>query len=153
MWQVTYVLLLRLLQAAIRGGGAGTAGPLNTVWLGLYIPPTTPITVQSVMGNITEANYDGYSRQQVVWFPPFQSGPGPELLAGQDLFFMPTDALVANQITGVFLADAFYGGNLLAAAVAPAPGVQLTGPTRGLKVQPQFALGTGLIYGAPVLVF
>jgi hypothetical protein len=153
VWQFTYVLLLRLLQAAIRGSGAGAAGPLSAAWLGLYQPPTVPITPQSTMANITEANYDGYSRQLVVWFPPYISAAGPEQMSAQDLFFMPIDPLVANQITGVFLADAFYGGSLLAAAVLPAPGVQLTGPTRALKVQPNVQLSTAQLYGAPIEVF
>lgn len=153
MWQFTYVLLLRLLQAAIRGAGAGTAGPLSGAWLGLYQPPTVPITPQSSMAQITEANYDGYSRQQIAWFPPYTSGSGPEQLSAQDLFFMPVDALVTNQITGVFIADAFYAGNLLAAAVLAAPGVQLNSPTRALKVQANVQLGTGQVYGAPFVVF
>lgn len=152
MWTVTLVFLARLMAAITRGGGAGTPGPLFNVWLGLYQAPTSPITPQSTLANITEASYDGYSRQLVTWFPAFVAQAGPELLTAQDLFFSPTDALVVNMITGVFIADAFYGGNLLAAAVLPLPGVQLTGPGRAIKVQPQYSQQFLQIYGSPAVV-
>ena len=78
---------------------------------------------------------------------------GPELLTAQDLFYSPIDALVSNLITGVFLADAFYGGNLLMAAVVPVPGVILAGPANGLKIQAQFGLSFSQGYGARGLVY
>lgn len=153
MWTVTTLFLLRVMQwLTARGTAPPGAGPLQAVWMGLYQQPTLPINPFSTLANITEANYDGYSRQLVVWFPPWIAAAGPEQLAGQDLFFSPADPNVVNQITGVFLADAFYGGNLLAAAVLPAPGVQLSGPSRAMKVQPQFQLPFTQIYGSPLLV-
>jgi hypothetical protein len=153
MWTVTTLFLLRVLNdLVLKQSGGSYQGALSGIWCGLYKPPTSPITQYSTMAGITEANYDGYSRQAVVWFPPWQSTGGPEILAAQDLWYSPTDALVSNQITGVFLADAFYGGNLLAAAVVPNPGVQLSGPATAMKVQPQYQLPFTQIYGSPAIV-
>ena len=153
MWTVTTLFLLRLMQEITRGVVTpGVAGVLNGAWLGLYQQGTNPITPQSTMANIVEANYDGYSRQQIVWFPPWISAGGPELIAAQDLWYSPTDALKPNLITGVFIADAFYGGNLLMAAALAVPGVSLGSPSQALKVQPQFSLPFLQIYGSPAVV-
>lgn len=151
MWQVTSLFLLRLFQALTRGGGAAQAGPLFNVWLGLYQPPTPPPTQQTLLSGITEANYDGYSRQLIQWFPPWLSSQGPEVLEAQDLWFSPTDALISNLITGCFIADAFYGGNLLMAAPFAIPGITLYGPPAALKVQAAYQQGFGPLYGGPVV--
>ena len=152
MWQATYTLLLRMAAALTGHGGSPAAGPLYGAWLGLYQTGTPPVTPNSTMANITEANYDGYSRQQILWFPPIVSQSGPVLLTAQDLFFEPIDALVANQILGCFIADAFYAGSLLAGA--PAPGnIVLGRPSNGLKVQPQWSLTTQTQYGSPAWAF
>jgi hypothetical protein len=151
VWQVTTLFLARLFAALTRAGGAVPAGPLAGVWMGLYQPPTGPPTQQTLMGSITEANYDGYSRQQVVWFPTWLSAGGPQVLQAQDLWFSPIDALKPNLITGIFLADAFYGGNLLMAAPLATPGVTLYGPGAALKVQAVYQQGFGALYGGPVV--
>lgn len=153
MWQTTYALLQRLLLAAIGHGGSPVTGPLWQVWVGLYQTGTPPVTPQSTMGSIVEATFDGYSRQQASWFPPFESAAGPELLVGQDLFFQPTGSVIPNTITGVFMADAFYGGTLLAGGIAPNGPINVFGPTSAIKIQPQFSLSTNLIYGAPAWVY
>jgi hypothetical protein len=152
MWQLTYALLLRMAQALIAHPAGAVNGPLFGVWIGLYQAGTGNVLPQSTMANILEANFNGYSRQQAAWFPPWQSQGGPELLAGQDVFFSPTDATVTNHIAGVFLADAFYGGNLLAGAALPSPGIILAGPTQAVKVQPQLQLTTLQVYGSPAVV-
>jgi len=152
LWTVTYLLMLRLALNAIRAGGSAVPGALNGIWLGLYQSPTVPITPVTTLAGITEANYDGYSRQQVVWFPPFLSSSGPVLLAAQDAYFTPSDGLSSNLITGVFMADSFYGGGLLAAAALASPGRVLSQVTDALKVQPQFALPAISVYGGPAVV-
>jgi len=152
MWVVTTAFLLRVAQQLIHPAAGAGAGALNGVWMGLYTSPAGPITQYTTMAGIVEANYDGYSRQQVSWFPPWMSTAGPEILTAQDLWFSPTDALVANLIAGVFLADAFYGGTLLMAAAFPAPGVILSSPATALKEQAQFQLPFLQIYGSPALV-
>lgn len=152
MWQFTYAMLLRYALALIGHGGSPPQGPLFGVWLGLYQQGTPPVTPQSVMSNIVEANFDGYSRQQAVWFPPYISSSGNVLLVGQDLYYTPTDALVPNKITGCFLADSFYGGLLLAGAIAPGVGFMLSNPNNAVKIQPQVALTPQQLYGAPAWV-
>lgn len=153
MWQVTQLFLLRVALALIQKSvNPGVAGPLSGVWCGLYQQGTNPISQQSTMANIIEANYDGYSRQAVNWFPPWISTSGPEQLAAADMWFSPTDALVSNLITGVFIADAFYAGNLLMAAQLAVPGVNLGSPTQAMKVQPVFDLPFLQIYGSPKIV-
>jgi hypothetical protein len=151
MWQVTAIFMARLFAALVRGSGAGLAGPLTGVWCGLYLPPSPQPSKQLLMSQVVEANYDGYSRQAVVWFPPWQSSGGPEVLQSQDLWYSPTDALVNNQIVGVFISDAFYGGNLLMAAALAVPGVSLYGPAAAMKVQNVFLMGFGQNYGGPVI--
>jgi len=149
MWQVTYAFLMELLAAAVGHGGAPATGPLFGAWLGLYQQGTPGVQPNSTMANILEANYDGYSRQQIAWFPPFVSSAGPAELAAQDLFFAPTDANVPNMIAGAFMVSAFYGGVLLAGAPTPSGVIPMVGPTSAIKVQPTFQLPPSLIYGSP----
>lgn len=152
MWTVTTVFLARLMLSLLgRYTGPG-AGPLAAAWLGLYQSPTATITPQSTLANIVEANFSGYSRQLIVWFPPFIEISGPEIITAQDLFWTPADATVSNFITGCFIADSFYGGALLMAAPAPAPGFVLNSPSRGLKVQPQYSQQFLTVYGSPAFV-
>lgn len=152
MWQVTFAFLFQAITDLVeRVASGGYTGVLDTAWCGLYQSPTHPIGPTSTFLNITEANYDGYVRQPVVWFPVIQSSGGPEVVYAQDLFFMPTDALVANLITGAFLCSSQYGGSLWMAAALAAPGVQLSGPQNGIKVQPVFQLPTQLVYGSPIV--
>lgn len=148
MWQVTYAFLFQALTDLVEAiGSGGYAGVLDTAWMGLYIAPTGAIGPQTAMSAITEANYDGYARQRPVWFPPIQSSQGPEVVYGQNLFFSPTDALVVQNILGIFLASAAYGGTLYAGQQVPAPGIQLVGPATGIVVKPVFELPTTLVYG------
>jgi hypothetical protein len=152
MWQMTYAFLLELLAAAIGHGGSPAAGPLFGVWVGLYQQGTPGVTPTSVLGNIIEANYDGYSRQQAMWFPPFVSSAGPAQLAAQDLFYAPIDSNVPNMIAGAFLASAFYGGVLLGGAPTPRGPIPMTGVQSAIKLQPQFQLTPGQVYGSPAWV-
>lgn len=149
MWQATYTFLFRALTDWVEAVGSGYKGVLDGIYMGLYQTPTTPIVPTSTMANITEANYDGYARQLVTWFPVIQSSSGVEVAYGPNLFFAPTDANVRNTISGVFLVDAVYGGNLLMAAALASPGVTLYGPTNGIVVKPAIQLPTTQVYGGP----
>jgi hypothetical protein len=153
MWTVTTVLLQAILDA-IYGHAlpSGLVGPLDAVYVGLYIAPTAPINQNSLLSNITEATYDGYARQEIVWFPTFIDQAGPQTLEGASLFFSPTDATVPNTITGIFIASALTGGVLLAAQALATPGVPLIGPSNALTVVPQFQLPFQQIYGGGQLV-
>ena len=83
MWQLTTIFLLRLAQEMIRAAAGAQAGVLNGVWIGALPAAHPSINRNSTLDNITEANYDGYSRQQVV-VPAvhFRGGPGAAHCAG-----------------------------------------------------------------------
>lgn len=149
MWQVTYVALLSWLKwLEIAPASSPYDGPLAFVWLGLYQSPTPAIQPSSTMANITEATYDGYVRQEVVWLPEIVNTAGQVIKKGQNMAFTPTDALVTNSITGAFLATALTGGSLIAAAAAPAP-IPITGPPSGLFIVPVLLLPSTQVYGGP----
>jgi hypothetical protein len=149
MWQVTYVALLSWLKwLEIAPASAPYDGPLAFVWVGLYQAPTSPILPTSTLASITEATYDGYARQEVVWNPEFISQAGLVTKKGQNMYFSPSDATVPNLITGVFLASALSGGSLIAAAVAPVP-IALNDPTNALFIVPVLSLPSSPVYGSP----
>lgn len=152
MWQVTIAFLNRLMASLIRPAAAGTAGPLAAAWVGLYQQGTQSPTQNTVLEDLVEASYNGYSRQEATWFPPWTGAGGAVTLAGQDVFFSPTAIGVSNNILGVFIADAFYGGNLWMAAPLAAPGVILASPAQALKVQPVYSQGWLPVYGGPQVV-
>lgn len=152
MWQFTYNLFVALAQAAVEHSAGAFSGPLYGVWVGLYQQGSPPVTLNSQMSSLVEANYDGYSRQQAVWFPPWISTAGPEILAAQDLWFSPTDSASSNQIQGVFLASAFYGGLLYAGAPLAAPGRTLSTPADALKIQPQVQFTPLQMWGGPAVL-
>lgn len=149
MWQVTLVALLSWLKwLEVAPASAPYDGPLAFVWLGLYTAPTSPILPTSDLAAITEANYDGYARQEIAWFPEFVNQAGQVTKKGQNMQFAPTDGTVSNTITGAFLATALSGGSLIAAAVAPVP-IPLNGPPNALFIVPVLLLPSIPVYGAP----
>jgi hypothetical protein len=101
------------------------------------------------MSALTEANYDGYSRQEVVWYKPYQGTGGPAILQGASLLFAPTDALSSNTIQGIFLSDSAVSGagDLWAGQVLPAPGIVLQSPLTVLKVLVEIWLTQQQVYG------
>lgn len=153
MWIVSQLFLQRCMAALLANvASGGFRGPLFNCWVGLYQTGTPAMQPTNTIADIVEANYDGYSRQEVIWFPPWISSSGPEQAASQDNWFSPVDAGVSNNITGVFLADAFYGGNLLVSAALANPGAVLGNPNEALKVQEIFQLPFQTIYGGPDVV-
>ena len=148
MWIVTaYLLRLMLLSQSTGGGSSSGIGPLQGVYIGLYTAPTPPLSSQSRLADITEALYSGYARHLVQWYPPFISSDGPYTLEGRSQLYSPSDSLNGQVITGIFLADAPTGGNLLASqSLTPNP-VALPGPTAAMIVDPEFTLGFGNNYG------
>lgn len=152
MWTVTAAFLAQVLADIIGSGMSPSGGVLGAAWLGLYIAPTTPITPRSTLANITEATYDGYARQEVVWYAPYTDLSGPQTLTGHTLEYAPSDATVPNVITGLFLASAVTGGTLWMAAAQASPGYPLQMPGQAMIVVPQFQLGYGQVYGGPQVV-
>lgn len=148
MWSVTQAFMVRWLQwLASLGTSSPAHGPLYALYVGLYQSTSPPVTWTSIMSSVIEASYDGYARQEVVWYPVYQSSGGPVVLEGGSLFFSPTDSAVSQTITGIFLADAPTGGTLLAGLPLAAPGKVLATPLDAMKVLPNFMLGQGPVYG------
>jgi hypothetical protein len=148
MWvwtQYMYVLLADSLTRTM--GGSPTVGPLEACYLGLSVAPTPAYRFASLIADITEANYDGYARQEVVWYPPYVSTQGPVTVEGASLFFAPTDAVLAATITGVFLATAPSGGLLLGGAPLAVPYPILANPLTALTIVPAVQLPLGAVWG------
>lgn len=148
-WVLTYYMFSQMMADLTESGASpiGT-GILEACFLGLAQVGSPPPTVSLTMGQVVEANYDGYARQEVVWFPTFVSGSGPQTIIGHTLFFAPTDDTVPNTITQVFLATALTGGQLLAASVVT-PSVIITTLDAAMVVKPLFSLPLGGPYGQP----
>jgi hypothetical protein len=152
MWTVCALFLNQVLADIIGAGMSPSGGVLHTAWLGLYIAPTTPITPQSTMLQITEATYDGYARQEIVWYPPYTDMLGPQTLTGQSLLFTPTDSTVPNMITGLFISSALTAGTLWMAQALASPGYPLQMVGESLVIVPQFQLGYLQVYGGAQIV-
>jgi hypothetical protein len=153
VWTVTTALLLRVAQWLIDAGATSPGqGPLYAAYIGLCQTGTPGFTQNTLLSQVTEANYDGYARQEIVWYPPYISTAGPQTLEGGSLFFMATDQNASNNITAVMLVSALTGGVLLAGAALPSPGVVLGPSSAALKVIPEFQLPFQQIYGGPFLM-
>ena len=70
-------------------------------------PNPTPALLQA---GITEAAYDGYARQAVVWYPTGIDALGPQDLTAHNMHFAPTDAVAPETVTGVFLSTSATTG-------------------------------------------
>lgn len=152
MWQVTAAFLAQILADMVGSGMSPSGGVLSSAWLGLYVAPTTPITSRSTLVNIIEATYDGYARQEVVWYPPYTDVSGPQTLTGHTLEYAPTDSTVPNVITGLFLASAITGGTLWAGQAQGTPGYPLQMAGQAMVLVPQFQLGYQLVYGGAQII-
>lgn len=149
MWVVTYAFLSAVLDALTQASvSAFYEAVLGKTYIGLFIAPTPAPSPQLLLSGITEANYDGYARQPLVWFPPFLDVSGPYVASAQNLHFSPSDALVQNTITGAFIATALSGGLLYMAAAFATP-VPLPSPAYAVNLAPVFQLPFTQIYGAP----
>ncbi len=148
----TNVLLQKLLQDAIDHALAGPySGGLDGVFVGLSIAPTTGQSPDSTMADITEANYDGYARQAVVWHPPYVEQGGANAVQSASLYWTPTDSTKPNTIVGMFLADANVAGNLLASEFFTAPQA-LAGPQSAFSLSLIFALAANTGFGGSTII-
>ncbi len=150
MWTVTIGFLQALLAQLAEYQASGSfTGALENVWFGLGLAPTPAPTPQTTLANVTEANYTGYSRQLVQWYPPFLSAAGPFQLEGHSLKFTPADAVTPNVITFAFLATAQVGGTYLMGTLLPGNGVPLQSALQSLVADAIFSLPFTQVYGGP----
>lgn len=139
MWVPTQRLLELMAAAAVQHTVSGNySGPLYTAYLGLCIAPTPAFTQNSVLANITEANYTGYARQQIVWGATYQTVQSLQVIPGGLLTFQPSDAVTPNTITGVFIMDAVTVGNLLAGLLFTGGGYPLPNANTALEIAPRW---------------
>jgi len=149
MWVATYAFLSAVMDAlGIASVSAFYESVLGKCFFGLYQAPTPVPTPGMLMANITEANYDGYARQAITWFPTFLDAAGPQDLAAMNMRFSPSDAVVPNTITGAFIATAATGGLLYLAAALPVP-IALPSPAYSTIAAPVFQLAYTNNYGNP----
>jgi hypothetical protein len=146
------VLLTKLLNAAIDHAVAGPfSGPLDGVYIGLSIAPTTAQAPVSTLSNITEAGFTGYARQLVVWHPAYDEAGGAIAIQSSSTYWTPSDAVLPETITGMFLADAIVAGNLLAAEMFAVP-QPLAGPSNAFSLAVLFAQPPNSNYGGATII-
>jgi hypothetical protein len=135
-----------LNQSADHAVAGPFSGCLDGVYVGLSVAPTTAQNPNGVLANIHEATYTGYARQLLVWHPAYIEPAGSVAIQSASLYWTPTDAVVPNIITGLFLADAITVGNLLGAEQFDV-GQNLGGPSNAFSSTVLVQLLTTLGYG------
>jgi hypothetical protein len=141
MWNVTQDFLVALANWLVEAGSVSPGhGPLVGCFLGLYQPGTPVVGPRTPQSAIVEASYDGYARQEIVWYPTYVSTAGPVTLEGGSLFFQPSDSTISQTISGIFISTGLTGGDLYMGQALPTPGVVLSGPLTILKVIPEIQL-------------
>jgi hypothetical protein len=140
------VATLAMLPLVLTVGATG--GALANVWVGLLTAFIGTPNKNSVIGDLTEASFSGYSRQQVTtWSAPIFSSDGTVKATGNQLPFTPTDGLAPNVIQGLFYADASVSGRLLGVQIFDTP-ISLIDTHSRLLATPEIALDPAGNYGA-----
>lgn len=153
MYVPTNFFLNKLLSQCIDHAVAGPfSGVLDGLFLGLGQFPTGTLTPDQGLSAITEASYTGYARQAVTWHGPYIDGRGNIAIQSAADFFVPTDSVVTNTITSMFLADALTAGNLILSEVLPGGNIILNGPTTAFGLSVIFQLPVGTDYGDVVVI-
>ena len=142
-------LLAQLIDHAVAGPFSGV---LDGLFLGLAQFPSTTLTPADGLSALTQADYNGYARQAVVWNGPYTDALGQQAIQSSALYFTPTDALKPNQITMMFLADALTAGNLILSEVLPGGPIFLTGPANAFALSVIFQLPNAVNYGDVVVI-
>lgn len=116
----------------------GVGGPFNAAVVKLFQNDYTP-TVDSVVGDFTEADYTGYAASAaIVWGAPFIDPVAGPLVLG-DLKSFPASGpfTVPNDIFGFWIESS--GGDLLWAERFDTP-VTIANATDNVVIVPQFGL-------------
>lgn len=153
MYVPTTFFLEKVLAALIDHAIAGPySGPLDGIFLGLGQFPTPTLNPSQSLSAITEATYTGYARQAVVWHGPYASGVYDQSIQSTSLFFTPTDGVVPNQITSIFVADAITAGHLLLSQILPNGPVFLNGVDNLLSLALSFQMLANTNFGSAVII-
>lgn len=142
-------MLAQLIDHAIAGPFSGV---LDGTFVGLAQVPSSTLNPSQGLSALTEANYNGYARQAVTWHGPYTDGMGQQAIQSAASYFTPTDDLVPNQITMMFLADALTAGNLLLSEVLPGGPIFLNGPSNAFGLSVVFQLPAGANFGDAVII-
>jgi hypothetical protein len=152
--QVATKVLTRLMVAAQKAHVASGAysAPLYQPYIGLYTAISPSASPTSVMGDLTEATFTSYARQQITaWGGPFDTPGGAAQILGPMLTFTPSDSVVPEVIYGAFWADASSAGNLLGVDPFVTP-ISLPGPTTAVNVVPELSFDFAADYGDIIIV-
>lgn len=146
-WVVTYAFLQGVIGDLIGyDPSSGEAGVLKAVYTALFVVGSPAPGNGSTLATQTEATYDGYVRQPIVWFPTDFNPLGQQEIIAANQQFRPTDATVPNTITQIGIVSALTGGSLLLLAALANP-VNLNNPTTMLTVANVFQLSYAGAFG------
>lgn len=145
MWVPTRDLLEDLLE---RGIGTSTTTVLGNVSIGLGKSAMTP-TVNTVLADIDEANFDGYLKKLGGFAGTAHIGPGNlSIIQGATNVWVPDDTTTVNTIHYQFMVKA-GGAVLYAVEVFNAP-IPLPSPAYELTVIERFGLDPAANYGLSI---
>jgi hypothetical protein len=123
-------------QADILASLALTGGILDDAKVHLYKTAVIP-TVESVLGDFTEADYTGYAAQTVAsWGNPFQDIDGKVKMVGPTQQYQPTATTVTNTIYGYYVTNA--GSTVLIYAKQLDQPIALVTTITALLLTPEF---------------
>jgi hypothetical protein len=146
VWTPTRELLERLLERAIGSSSVTTMGNAS---VGLMRAPLSP-SVNTVLADITEANFDGYVRKAAGFNGSAHIGPGNlTIVQGSTLVFVPDDTTTVNTIYGQFLVDG--SASVLLGVEMFDQEYPLPTPAYQLTIVERFGLTPGTTYGASLV--
>jgi len=151
LWVPTYALLSGMMADLIGyDPSSGMSGVLRNCYCALFQSGSPAPSKGSTLVTQTEADYDGYARQEVVWFPTYLDVLGPQAVTAANLQFRMTNTTTPNLITQIGLVSLVTGGVLLACSELQTP-VQFSALTDQLTTAPVFQLTFNSIYGGPLV--
>lgn len=146
-------MLRRLLNAARNHTASGNFdGPLRGSWVGLFTDAAPGLNVDTLLADLTEADFAGYGKVALTWGPPHVEGDSAYAVATGLSTFAPSDAVTPNVCYGYFVVDSTGPpGLLLFAEMFPQP-ISMGNAEAYLGIVNQFKVGDPANYGAADLV-